>query len=43
MKIHRIPLTADEQKKLDQVMAHLKIKSVKAYLLLKIGSDWLAY
>jgi len=42
MKTHRIHLTAEEQKKLEQVLDKLKIKSIQSYILSKIDSDWIS-
>jgi hypothetical protein len=40
MKTHRIQLTAEEQKKLEQVLKRLKQRDVQSYLLSKIAADW---
>ncbi len=42
MKTYRIQLTAEEQKKLEQVLVRLRIKSPQSYFVLKIDSDWIS-
>jgi len=42
MKTYRIHLTAEEQKKLEQVLKRLKQRDVQSYFLLALQRDWLA-
>jgi hypothetical protein len=41
MKTHRIQLTAEEQKKLEQVLKRLKQRDVQAYFLSVLQEQWL--
>lgn len=41
MKTYRIHLTAEEQKKLEQVLKRLKQRDVQSYFLLVLNSSWL--
>ena len=41
MKTHRIHLTAEEQKKLEQVLRHLKQRDVQSYFLSGLQEHWL--
>jgi hypothetical protein len=41
MKTHRIRLTAEEQKKLEQVLKRLKQRDVQSYFLSVLQWDWL--
>jgi hypothetical protein len=41
MKAHRIHLTAEEQKKLEQVLKRLKQRDVQSYFLSVLQWDWL--
>ena len=41
MKTHRIHLTAEEQKKLEQVLRHLKQRDVQSYFLSVLQEKWL--
>ena len=41
MKTYRIQLTAEEQKKLEQVLKRLKQCDVQSYILDKIRRDWM--
>jgi len=40
MKTHRINLTAEEQKKLQQVLKRLKQRDVQSYFLSVLQEDW---
>jgi hypothetical protein len=42
MKTYRIQLTAEEQKKLEQVLKRLGLRDVRSYVVKKIYEDWLA-
>jgi len=42
MKTYRIQLTAEEQKKLDQVLRRLNLKNIKDYAIRKLNADWLS-
>ncbi len=41
MKTYRIHLTAEEQKKLEQVLKRLKQRDVQSYFLLLLQEQWL--
>ena len=41
MKTYRIQLTAEEQKKLEQVLSHTKKKDIQSYLLSVLQEHWL--
>ena len=41
MKTHRIHLTAEEQKKLEQVLKRLKQRDVQSYFLSVLQDNWL--
>jgi hypothetical protein len=41
MKTHRIQLTAEEQKKLEQVLKHLRQRDVQSYFLSVLQEQWL--
>ncbi len=41
MKTYRIQLTAEDQKKLEQVLKRLKQRDVQSYLLYALHRDWL--
>jgi hypothetical protein len=41
MKTYRIQLTAEEQKKLEQVLKRLKQRDVQSYFLSVLQRDWL--
>jgi len=41
MKTHRIQLTAEEQKKLEQVLKRLKQRDVQLYFLAVLQEQWL--
>ena len=41
MKTYRIQLTAEEQKKLEQVLKRLKHRDMQSYILDKIERDWI--
>jgi hypothetical protein len=41
MKTYRIQLTAEEQKKLEQVLKRLKQRDVQSYFLSLLNRDWL--
>jgi hypothetical protein len=41
MKTYRIQLNAEEQKKLEQVLKHLKQRNVQAYFLSVLHQQWL--
>ena len=41
MKTHRIHLTAEEQKRLEQVLKRLKQHDVKSYFLSVLKEEWL--
>jgi hypothetical protein len=41
MKTHRIQLTAEEQKKLEQVLKRLKQRDVQSYFLSVLQEQWL--
>jgi hypothetical protein len=41
MKTYRIQLTAEEQKKLEQVLARLKQRDLQTYVLSVLSQDWL--
>jgi hypothetical protein len=41
MKTHRIQLTPEEQKKLDQVLKRLKQRDVQSYFLAVLQEHWL--
>jgi len=41
MKTYRIHLTAEEQKKLEQVLKRLKQRDVQSYFLSVLQEDWL--
>ncbi len=40
MKTYRIQLTADEQKKLEQVLKRLRHRDVQTYFISMLLSDW---
>ena len=40
MKTHRIHLTTEEQKKLEQVLKRLKQRDVQTYFISMLLSDW---
>ena len=42
MKAYRIQLTAEEQKKLEQVLKRLKQRDVQSYFVSALNKDWLA-
>jgi hypothetical protein len=42
MKTYRIQLTAEEQKKLEQVLKRLKQRDVHSYFLSVLQEQWLA-
>jgi hypothetical protein len=42
MKTYRIQLTAEEQKKLEQVLRHLKQRDVQSYFLAVLQEQWLS-
>jgi len=41
MKTHRIQLTAEEQKKLEQVLKQLQHRNVQSYFLTALQEQWL--
>jgi hypothetical protein len=41
MKTYRIQLTAEEQKKLEQVLKRLKQRDVQSYFLSVLQEEWL--
>jgi len=41
MKTHRIQLTAEEQKKLEQVLKQLQQRNVQSYFLTALQEQWL--
>jgi len=41
MKTHRIHLTAEEQKKLEQVLKRLKLCDFKSYVMSVLQKEWL--
>ena len=41
MKTHRIHLTTEEQKKLEQVLKRLKQRDVQSYFLSVLQEEWL--
>jgi hypothetical protein len=41
MKTYRIQLTAEEQKKLEQVLKHLKYRDMQPYFLAMLQAQWL--
>jgi hypothetical protein len=41
MKTYRIQLTAEEQKKLEQVLGRLKQRNVQSYFLSVLREQWL--
>jgi hypothetical protein len=41
MKTYRIQLTAEEQKKLEQVLKRLKHRDIKSYFLAVLQEQWL--
>jgi len=41
MKTYRIHLTAEEQKKLEQVLKHLKQRDAQSYFLSVLQEQWL--
>ncbi len=41
MKTYRIHLTAEEQKKLEQVLRHTKKKDIQSYFLSVLQVQWL--
>jgi len=41
MKTHRIQLNAEEQKKLEQVLKHLKHRDVQSYFLALLKEQWI--
>jgi hypothetical protein len=42
MKVYRLQLTPEEDKKLQRVMKAFACSSLQQYLILKIRADWLA-
>jgi len=42
MKVYRLQLTPEEDKKLQRVMKVYACSSLQQYLILKIKADWLA-
>jgi len=42
MKVYRLQLTPEEDKKLERVMKVYACSSLQQYLILKIRADWLA-
>ncbi len=41
MKIYRIVLTSEEQKKLQQLLGHLKQRDAQSFFLLMLNREWL--
>lgn len=40
MKVYRIQLTAEEQKKLEQVLKRLRQRSLQEYVIHSLQNDW---